>query len=189
MADWGAVTGAVAFHGEAFLRLSPAKASSPTPTPTPRPSWDNNKRDDENIMKAIVSKEIKVHDMRLPMAELRIAMNNIQRSLKMIVQMQGKWSPEATACLIKMLGKPKRRSTASGRGAIADAEPENNIPQQNAIANGGDNEPENHDNTNADNDRRDPENTKDADDDQGREQHTDSDTSETKKKRKKKAVM
>ena len=155
MADWGAVTGAVAFqNGEAFLRLSTAKASNPNPTPTPRPSWDNKKRDDENILKAIVSKEIKVHDTRLPMTatELRIAMNNIQRSLKMTVQMKGKWSPEATACLIKMSGKPKRNSTASGSGAIADAEPENNIPQQNANANGGDNEPENCDNTNADND-------------------------------------
>ena len=191
MADWGAVTGAVAFRdGEAFLRLTPAKAPAPSPAPAPRPSWDNNKRDDENIMRAIVAKEIKVHDTRVPMtaADLRVAMNNIQRSLKMTVQMQGKWSPEATACLIKMLGRPKRRRTASGSNALADKEPERNILEQNAPADGSDgkgHEPENHDNMNADNVPEDPENTKDNVDDEDREQNTDSDTSEKKKRRKK----
>ena len=192
MAEWGAVTGAVAFRdGEAFLRLTPAKAPAPSPAPAPRPSWDNNKRDDENIMRAIVAKEIKVHDTRMPMtaADLRVAMNNIQRSLKMTVQMQGKWSPEATARLIKMLGRPKRRSTASGSNALADKEPEHNILEQNAIADGSDgkgHEPDNHDNMNADNSPEEPESTKDNDDDKDREQNTHSDTSTSEKKKKRK---
>ena len=114
-------------------------------------------------MQAVVSKKIKVHDSRLPMiaGELRVAMRNIQWALKPTVQMKGKWSLEATACLIRMLGRPKRRSAASSSGAIAAEEPEDDAPHRNAIVDGTDNdgqEPEDQHDTNADNDHKEPEN-------------------------------
>ena len=132
MMQWNNITGTVAFHnGEALLRLAPASSSFDAPAPSEtaeaRPPsssmpWGAT-RNDEQIMAAINGGNVLVHPTRLPMTSsaLPVVLNNIQKSLKLVVGQNGGWSNLANEYLLKMLAKPKR--VRKEQPAIMDAQP------------------------------------------------------------------
>ena len=92
MMQWNNITGTIAFHnGEALLRLAPASSSSAAPAPSEtaqayQTPWGVT-RNDELMLATIVSGDVPVHATRMPMsaATLQVILNNIQKSLKLVV--------------------------------------------------------------------------------------------------------
>ncbi|OLP78067.1 hypothetical protein AK812_SmicGene41801 [Symbiodinium microadriaticum] len=116
---------------KALLRLAPASSSSDAPAPSEtaeaRPPsssmpWGAT-RNDEQIMAAINGGNVLVHPTRLPKTSsaLQVVLNNIQKSLKLVVGQNGGWSNLANEYLLKMLAKPKR--VRKEKPAIMDAQP------------------------------------------------------------------
>ena len=151
MQQWEAVSGAVTFHqGEAFLRLSPvnsgASSTAPpagtpdTPASTCAPPW-GKKRDDGEMLAAIAANKVPVHASRLPMSasDLRLLLNNVQKSLKLSTGMKGGWSEEANHRFLGLLRKAKRVVTSTPKALTNIATPEavEDTDEQLVLANPG----------------------------------------------------
>ena len=115
MMQWNNITGTVAIHnGEALLRLAPASSSSAAPGPSETARaygtpWGVT-RDEQLMMATIVSGDVPVHAARMPMSStsLQVILNNIQKSLQLVVGQNGGWSVIANEQFFKILAKPKR---------------------------------------------------------------------------------